>query len=74
MPGSDPNHLAHHQPRVVMRRAAGFRPQPPGTQLQEHCFNFQDVGRVMQTILSLSLAVAITHAVGDLRSKGDQHV
>eukprot|EP00965_Chrysotila_dentata_P183644 6064215-Pleurochrysis_carterae.AAC.1 len=24
MPGFDPNHLAHQQPHVVMRRAAGF--------------------------------------------------
>eukprot|EP00965_Chrysotila_dentata_P120672 3990780-Pleurochrysis_carterae.AAC.1 len=30
MPGSDPNHLAHQQPNVVMRRAdARFRSQPP---------------------------------------------
>eukprot|EP00965_Chrysotila_dentata_P130088 4300590-Pleurochrysis_carterae.AAC.1 len=28
MPGSDPHHLAHQQPHVVMRRAAGFRSQP----------------------------------------------
>eukprot|EP00965_Chrysotila_dentata_P097115 3209934-Pleurochrysis_carterae.AAC.1 len=28
MLGIDPNHLAHQQLHVVMRRAAGFRSQP----------------------------------------------
>ena len=68
MPGSDPNHLAHQQPHVVMRRAAGFRSQPPDHSPKS--VSKSSGCRARQNIHSWPLIVAIMRAVGSRRRVG----
>eukprot|EP00965_Chrysotila_dentata_P095835 3167828-Pleurochrysis_carterae.AAC.1 len=69
MPGPDPNHLAHQQPRIVWRKAAGFRSQPP-IHSPKNLKSESSGRRARRKMRSWLLIVAITRAVGGRRREG----